>query len=213
MIDYNEYFDEVIQAHLVIERWFAVEQDPAELARLLSRFSTDFSMVTPLGRMLDIEALRGLFQSAGGKKPGFRIELSELRGIALHAHGATLSYREQQSDASGLLIAGRQWCLKRARRAGAVAAFAGDVLRRVIDPIVRRTSRPLREHSLPQGMYCCSPVGSEGLLAKMATRYFNYPQHDPVHHHRAGNPRRQQHALRHFIDVNRTGTAAPGAPS
>jgi len=27
MTDYNEYFDEVIQAHLVIERWFAVEQD------------------------------------------------------------------------------------------------------------------------------------------------------------------------------------------
>jgi len=102
MTDYNEYFDEVFQAHLVIERWFAVEQDSAEMERLLSRFSADFSMVTPLGRVLDIEALRGLFQSAGGKKPGFRIELSELRGIALYAHGATLSYREQQSDASGL---------------------------------------------------------------------------------------------------------------
>ncbi|EUB83945.1 hypothetical protein [Pseudomonas sp. GM30] len=102
MTDYNEYFDEVIQAHLLIERWFAVEQDPAELAHLLGRFAADFSMVTPLGRTLDIEALRALFQAAGGNKPGFRIELSELRGIALHAHGATLSYREQQSDASGL---------------------------------------------------------------------------------------------------------------
>ncbi|WP_330206280.1 DUF4440 domain-containing protein [Pseudomonas sp. AM14(2022)] len=102
MTDYNEYFDEVFQAHLVIERWFAVDQGSAEMERLLSRFSADFSMVTPLGRVLDIEALRGLFQSAGGKKPGFRIELSELRGIALYAHGATLSYREQQSDASGL---------------------------------------------------------------------------------------------------------------
>lgn len=102
MTDYNEYFDEVIQAHLVIERWFAVEQDSAEMERLLSRFSADFSMVTPLGRALDIEALHALFHAAGGKKPGFRIELSELRGIALHAHGATLSYREQQSDASGL---------------------------------------------------------------------------------------------------------------
>jgi len=102
MIDYNEYFDEVLQAHLVIERWFAVEQDSAELERLLSRFSADFSMVTPLGRTLDIDALRALFQTAGGKKPGFRIELSELRGIALHTQGATLSYREQQTDASGV---------------------------------------------------------------------------------------------------------------
>ena len=102
MTDYNEYFDEVIQAHLVIERWFAVEQDSAEMERLLSRFSADFSMVTPLGVALDIEALRALFHAAGGNKPGFRIELSELRGIALHSHGATLSYREQQSDASGL---------------------------------------------------------------------------------------------------------------
>ena len=102
MIDYNEYFDEVLQAHLVIERWFAVEQNSAELERLLSRFSADFSMVTPLGRTLDIDALRALFQAAGGKKPGFRIELSELRGIALHSQGATLSYREQQTDASGL---------------------------------------------------------------------------------------------------------------
>ncbi|MHA3734902.1 DUF4440 domain-containing protein [Pseudomonas sp. Eth.TT006] len=102
MTDYNDYFNEVIQAHLVIERWFAVEQDSAELERLLSRFATNFSMVTPLGRALDIGALRALFQAAGGKKAGLRIKLSELRGIALHAHGATLSYREQQTDASGL---------------------------------------------------------------------------------------------------------------
>ena len=56
----------------------------------------------PLGRTLDIDALRALFQTAGGTKPGFRIELSELRGIALHSQGATLSYREQQTDASGV---------------------------------------------------------------------------------------------------------------
>ncbi|CAI8851981.1 DUF4440 domain-containing protein [Pseudomonas serboccidentalis] len=102
MTDYQEYFDEVIQAHEAIEQWFAVEQDSAELERLLSRFSADFSMVTPLGRALDVAALRALFQAAGGKKSGFRIELSELRVIALHERGATLSYREQQTDASGL---------------------------------------------------------------------------------------------------------------
>ncbi|MFJ4249490.1 hypothetical protein SAMN04488483_3017 [Pseudomonas helmanticensis] len=102
MTDYSEYFEEVIQAHEAIERWFAVEGDDAELERLLARFSPEFSMVSPLGRVLDFEALSGLFQMAGGKKRGFKIELSELCGIALHERGATVTYREQQADANGL---------------------------------------------------------------------------------------------------------------
>ncbi|MEB0044333.1 MULTISPECIES: DUF4440 domain-containing protein [unclassified Pseudomonas] len=102
MTDYTDYVDEVIQAHVAIEQWFAVEEDEAALKRLLARFSPQFSMVSPLGRVLDLEALSALFRMAGGKKHGFRIELSELRGIALHERGATLSYREQQTDASGL---------------------------------------------------------------------------------------------------------------
>ncbi|MGY2443745.1 DUF4440 domain-containing protein [Pseudomonas sp. SDO52101_S400] len=102
MTDYADYFDEVIRAHEAIERWFSVEEEEAALERLLARFSPQFSMVTPLGRVLDVEALRALFQMAAGKKNGFRIELGELRGIALHERGATVSYREQQTDASGL---------------------------------------------------------------------------------------------------------------
>ncbi|MFJ5237329.1 DUF4440 domain-containing protein [Pseudomonas neuropathica] len=102
MNDATPYLDEVIQAHEAIERWFAVEEDDAALQRLLGRFSPRFSMVTPLGRALDVDALRLLFQAAGGQKKGFRIQLSELRVIALHQRGATVSYREQQSDASGV---------------------------------------------------------------------------------------------------------------
>jgi hypothetical protein len=102
MTDYSEYFEEVIQAHEAIERWFAVEGDDAELERLLARFSPEFSMISPLGRVLDFEALSELFRMAGGKKRGFKIELSELCGIALHERGAMVSYREQQTDASGL---------------------------------------------------------------------------------------------------------------
>ncbi|MGG7672927.1 DUF4440 domain-containing protein [Pseudomonas sp. WC2] len=102
MTDYTAYFDEVIQAHEAIERWFAVEQEDAALEHLLTRFSPAFSMVSPLGRALDFEALAALFRMAGGKKHGFRIELSELRGIAWHERGATVTYRERQTDASGL---------------------------------------------------------------------------------------------------------------
>ncbi|TPG80770.1 DUF4440 domain-containing protein [Pseudomonas arsenicoxydans] len=102
MTDYTDYFDEVIQAHVAIEQWLAEERDDSELEQLLSRFSPQFSMISPLGRVLDFEALSELFQMAGGKKLGFRIELSELRGIALYDGGAVVSYREQQTDATGL---------------------------------------------------------------------------------------------------------------
>ncbi|MDR7282422.1 hypothetical protein J2X84_001243 [Pseudomonas corrugata] len=102
MTDYTDYFDEVIQAHVAIEQWLAEEQDDSALEQLLSRFSPQFSMVSPLGRVLEFEALSELFQLAGGKKLGFRIELSELRGVALYDGGAVVSYREQQTDATGL---------------------------------------------------------------------------------------------------------------
>jgi hypothetical protein len=102
MTDYSEYFDEVIQAHVAIEQWLAVEQDASELEHLLTRFSPQFSMVSPLGRVLDFEALSELFMLAGGRKLGFRIELGELRGIALYDGGAVVSYRERQTDATGL---------------------------------------------------------------------------------------------------------------
>jgi hypothetical protein len=102
MSDYAAYFEEVIQAHEAIERWFAVEENDVALRQLLSRFSPAFSMISPLGRVLDFDALAALFRMAGGKKNGFRIELSELHGIAWHEHGATVSYRERQTDASGL---------------------------------------------------------------------------------------------------------------
>lgn len=102
MTDYTDYFDEVIQAHVAIEQWFAVEEDAAALEKLLQRFSPQFSMISPLGRVLDFAELSALFRMAGGQKRGFRIELSELNGIALHAGGAMVSYREQQTDDTGL---------------------------------------------------------------------------------------------------------------
>ncbi|MET0848982.1 MAG: DUF4440 domain-containing protein [Pseudomonas sp.] len=102
MTDYTEYFDEVIQAHVAIEQWLAEDQDESALERLLTRFSPEFSMISPLGRVLDFTALNELFLLAGGRKLGFRIELSDLRGIALYDGGAVVSYREQQKDAMGL---------------------------------------------------------------------------------------------------------------
>ncbi len=102
MNDYQDYFDEVIEAHRLIEQWFALPLGSAALEGLLARFSPRFSMITPLGRVLDLDTLTALFRTAGGMKTGFRIELSELRGIDQHERGATVSYRERQVDATGL---------------------------------------------------------------------------------------------------------------
>ena len=101
MIDYRDFFDEVIQAHVEIEQWFAGTAPEGTLEVLLSRFSPDFSMVTPAGKQLDFALLNQLFSQAGGKRPGFKISLSEFAGIDRHARGATVSYREQQVDGSG----------------------------------------------------------------------------------------------------------------
>ena len=101
MNDYRDYFDEVVEAHRQIEQWFARPQENAALEDLLMRFSPRFSMISPLGRVLDLDALSALFRLAGGTKSGFRIELSGLSGIDLHERGATVSYRERQTDATG----------------------------------------------------------------------------------------------------------------
>lgn len=103
MTDYRDFFNEVIHTLLDIEQWFAGTAEPALLTRLLGRFSPEFSMVAPDGSALDCEALRGLFEQLGGTRPGLRISLSDLRGLARHPGGVTLSYRELQSDASGPL--------------------------------------------------------------------------------------------------------------
>ncbi|WP_347904239.1 DUF4440 domain-containing protein [Pseudomonas purpurea] len=105
MNDYREYFDEVIHAHQLIEQWFSSQQNDGTLEHLLTRFSPEFSMITPMGKALDFMALTALFQQAGGKRPGFTIQLSELRGIDQHANGATVSYREAQTDGTGLRTA------------------------------------------------------------------------------------------------------------
>ena len=101
MNDYREYFDEVIEAHRLIEQWFASVQSPAVLENLLARFSPQFSMITPAGRVLDFSELSELFRKAGGARIGLKIELSEMRGIDLQERGASVSYREWQTDAAG----------------------------------------------------------------------------------------------------------------
>ena len=103
MNDYRDYVTEVTQTLIDIEQWFAGTPDRGVLDRLLARFSPQFSMIAPNANSLDFGALQQLFETLGGARAGMRIELSEMHGLDQHAHGATLSYRELQSDASGVL--------------------------------------------------------------------------------------------------------------
>lgn len=103
MTDYREYFNEVTQTLVDIEQWFSGTADKGLLTQLLARFSPQFSMIVPGGNALDYPGLSELFDKLGGARPGLKISLSEWRGIDQHAGGATVSYREVQSDASGVL--------------------------------------------------------------------------------------------------------------
>lgn len=132
MTDYTEYFEEVIKAHVAIEQWLAEERDGRELEQLLTRFSPQFSMVSPLGRVLDFAALNELFLMAGGKKLGFRIELSELRGIARHCAtrgwcDRELSRAADRCDGAAFGSPLDRGVRETGGRQGAVAAFARDV--------------------------------------------------------------------------------------
>ncbi|NVZ69020.1 DUF4440 domain-containing protein [Pseudomonas costantinii] len=102
MIDYSDFFDEVIQTHVEIEQWFAGVAPQGTLQRLLARFSPEFSMIAPAtGTRVNTAGVNALFTRLGGMRPGLKITLSELAGIDQHARGATVTYREHQIDDSG----------------------------------------------------------------------------------------------------------------
>ncbi|MFO2465093.1 nuclear transport factor 2 family protein [Pseudomonas sp. 15FMM2] len=102
MIDYRDFFAEVIQTHVEIEQWFAGVAPQGTLENLLARFSPDFSMIAPSsGARVDAAGVRDLFNRLGGQRPGLKITLSEMSGIDRHARGATVTYREHQVDDSG----------------------------------------------------------------------------------------------------------------
>jgi len=102
MIDYSDFFAEVIQTHIEIEQWFAGTAPEGTLHTLLARFSPEFSMIAPTtGARVNAAGVNALFTRLGGMRPGLKITLSELAGIDRHARGATLTYREHQVDHSG----------------------------------------------------------------------------------------------------------------
>ena len=100
MTDFSSYFDLVTETHVEIEGWFS-GLEPGVLPVLLARFSAQFSMITPTGKVLDANGVETLFEQLRGARPGLKITLSEFQGIALHVEGAVVSYRELQEEHNG----------------------------------------------------------------------------------------------------------------
>ena len=100
MTDFASYFDLVNETHVEIEGWFS-GLEPGVLPVLLGRFSPEFSMITPSGKVLDADGVEALFEQLRGARPGLKISLSELTGSAHYAGGAVISYRELQEEHNG----------------------------------------------------------------------------------------------------------------
>ena len=78
MIDYSDFFEEVIQTHVEIEQWFAGVAPEGTLQSLLARFSPDFSMVAPAtGTRVNAAGVNALFTRLGGMRPGLKITSSK----------------------------------------------------------------------------------------------------------------------------------------
>ncbi|MFP3517381.1 DUF4440 domain-containing protein [Pseudomonas sp. SIMBA_077] len=100
MTEFSSYFDLVSETHSEIEGWLS-GLTPGVLPTLLARFSPKFSMVTCTGKVLNADGVEGLFEQLRGTRPGLTITLSEFQGVALHAEGAVVSYRELQEEHNG----------------------------------------------------------------------------------------------------------------
>ncbi len=95
----NPYFDDVLSTHVLIREWLSGEATaPEHCAGLLARFSPAFTMISPGGRQLDSAGLAAFFRAAGGSRPGLQMRISDLVLVQESAAGATVSYRECQSQ-------------------------------------------------------------------------------------------------------------------
>lgn len=101
MLPVNPAFNEVLQAHVAIERWLSGTAPVSQLEELMARFSRHYSMITLPGQCLDYQGLYRAFQQAHGKRPGLQIRIDELHQIATDPDMTVVSYREWQADALG----------------------------------------------------------------------------------------------------------------
>ncbi|MBA1191010.1 hypothetical protein G7Z99_18470 [Pseudomonas entomophila] len=88
----NPYLEEVIDLHVAIEALFA--RGEGQIESMVARFHPAFSMITPTGLQVDLQAVEQLFTQRSGTQPGLTIELTDLVILAQGPDGAMVCYRE-----------------------------------------------------------------------------------------------------------------------
>ncbi|MGL5585888.1 MAG: DUF4440 domain-containing protein [Plesiomonas sp.] len=93
----NRYFQEVLDAHVLIGRWLGDTNTPQEICeQLLTRFSQNYTMVTPYGQQLDNTALNTFFRTQRGTKAGLEISIENMQLVTQSETGAIVTYQERQ---------------------------------------------------------------------------------------------------------------------
>lgn len=93
----NRYFQEVLEAHECIQQWLGNAETKGEVCdNLLARFSPDFSMVSPTGSLLNVDALNRFFRTQRGARTGLTLKIMDMQLLAESEKGATVCYKEQQ---------------------------------------------------------------------------------------------------------------------
>lgn len=90
----NPWITEIIDAHVAIENWLGAGE--GDIDALLSRFSHDFTMVTPAGVCLDRPALSQFFRAQGGTRAGLKVTVDNFALLSEWPDGAALLYAEKQ---------------------------------------------------------------------------------------------------------------------
>ena len=99
MSDMHAFFDDVVSTHELIRGWLAgATTDAAVYTALLARFAPGFSMISPGGKVLDKAGLAAFFNTAAGSRPGLEMQIADLLLLQESEHGATVSYRERQTQ-------------------------------------------------------------------------------------------------------------------
>lgn len=99
MSDMHPFFDDVVSTHELIRGWLAgATTEAAAYTALLARFAPGFSMISPGGKVLDKAGLAAFFSAAAGSRPGLHMQIADLALLQESDHGATVSYREFQSQ-------------------------------------------------------------------------------------------------------------------
>ena len=87
----------VVVLHQLIERIFNnADHKDDSIDLFLSYFHPEFSMVTPLGKQLDLNEMETLFRQLRGQRKGMHIATSDCRIISEQQQEITIQYREVQ---------------------------------------------------------------------------------------------------------------------